>query len=195
MSLKATHSATTYRRLFRRLVTVALFVGAFLVAGDGFAVTGDLRKDPAELLEKYLSLDLKGARLDPMSWETVRPYIHWDDEPVWRHAVVITGYQLINDVKRWEVVSMLEVVIPVEFRVLGGMYWDTAAFLPEPHVEQVRFRIKAVGDRWRIFEPMLPPHIGQKWIINYVRQALLQETDPIRQATLGSLRDELTGAK
>lgn len=163
--------------------------------GDGLAVTGDLKKDPAELLHKYLALDLKGARLDPMAWETLKPYINWKEEPAWRHAVVVTGYQVIDDVTQWEILGPLEVVIPVEFRVLGGMYWDTAGFLVEGHVEQVRFRIKGVGDRWRIMEPMLPPHVGQKWIINYVRQAMLQETDPERLATLASLRDDLTGAK
>jgi len=166
-----------------------------LVGGDGLAVTGDLKKDPTELLDKYLSLDLKGARLDPMTWETLKPYINWKEEPVWRHAVVVIGYQLIDDVAQWEVIGPLEVVIPVEFRVLGGMYWDTAGFLAEAQVEQVRFRIKAIGDRWRIMEPILPPHVGQKWIINYVRQAMLQETDPDRLATLTSLRDDLARAR
>lgn len=185
-----------HRRVLRRLFTFAIFGGVLLLlAGDGFAVTGHLKKDPAELLEKYLSLDLKGARLDPMAWETLKPYINWSDEPVWRHAVVITGYQVIDDIKQWEVVSMLEVVIPVEFRVLGGMYWDTAAFLPESHVEQVRFRIRAVADRWRIVEPMLPPHVGQKYIVNYVRHAMLQETDPGHLAALGSLRSDLEKAQ
>jgi len=174
---------------------LALLAILVLVGGDGLAVTGDLKKDPTELLDKYLSLDLKGARLDPMTWETLKPYINWKEEPVWRHAVVVIGYQLIDDVAQWEVIGPLEVVIPVEFRVLGGMYWDTAGFLAEAQVEQVRFRIKAIGDRWRIMEPILPPHVGQKWIINYVRQAMLQETDPDRLATLTSLRDDLARAR
>jgi hypothetical protein len=168
---------------------------SILLVGDGGAVTGDLKKDPSEMLEKYLSLDLKGARLDPMLWETLKPYINWKEEPVWRHAVVVAGYRVIGDTTQWQVVNPLEVLIPVEFRVLGGMYWDSAGFVPEVHVEEVRYRIRAVKDRWRIIEPMLPPHVGQKWIINYVRQAMLQETDPERLAVLTSLRDDLAGAK
>ncbi len=166
-----------------------------MVAGDGGAVTGDLKKDPAEMLERYLSLDLKGARLDPMLWETLKPYIRWKEEPVWRHAIVVTGYRMKKDTADWEIISPLEVLIPVEFRVLGGMYWDSAGFVPEVHVEEVRYRIKAYGDRWRIAEPMLPPHVGQKWMINYVRQAMQQEADPERLATLTSLRDDLMRAQ
>lgn len=177
------------------LLILAVFLTLLVTWSDGLAQTYALNRDPVEVVKKYVSLDQKGVRLESRSWETLKPYVHWKEEPNWGHVMVTGGYKVIDDIKQWEVVSMLEVVIPVEFQVLGAMYWETAGFLPEKQVEQVKFRVKAVGGRWRIIEPLLPPHVGQQRMINYVRQAMLQETEPSRLATLTSLRDELQKAK
>jgi len=177
------------------LLALSLCLGLLAAAGDGLAFTGDLKKDPSLTIKAYLDLDMKGARLDAMSWETLRPYINWKREISWGIVDVIDGYEIVQDVKAWEVISILEVTIPVKFQVLGTMVWETASFIPEPHVEEVRFRVKAVGDRWRIMEPVLPPHVGQKRLINHVRQAMLQETDGGRLARLAELRDTLEKGK
>ena len=75
------------------------------------------------------------------------------------------------------------------------MYWETAGFLPDAIVEEIRFRVNGVLDRWRIMEPILPPHVGQKRMIGYVRQAMLQETDPSRLTKLTELLDALRKAQ
>jgi hypothetical protein len=166
-----------------------------LALSDGRAQTGSIAHDPTDMVDKYLELDVKGVRLDAISQEALAPYITWKDEPIWGRSVVITSYEVINDFKQWTVVSQAEAVIPVEYRVLGSVYWEKAFFLPEPRVERVGFRVKIVGDRWRIAEPILPPHIGQKRMINYVRQALLDEKDQAKAATLETLLDDLKKAK
>lgn len=176
------------KRMLPLLFLLAMASGA---ASDGLAFTGDLKKDPSLTVKAYLDLDMKGARLDAMSWETLKPYINWKREISWGIVDVIDGYEIVEDVKAWEIIDILEVVIPVKYRVLGTMDWDTASYTSEPHVEEVRFRVKAVGDRWRIMEPMLPPHVGQKRLINHVRHAMLQETDGGRLAKLAELRDSL----
>ena len=174
-----------------------LAIAAFLLAvpAEGRAQTGSIAHDPTEMVDKYLELDVKGVRLDAMSQEALAPYVAWEHEPVWGQAVVITQYEVINDFKQWTVISQGEVIIPVEYKVLGSVYWERASFLPEPKVERVGFRIKIVDDRWRIAEPMLPPHIGQKRMINYVRQAILDEKDQARTGTLETLLDDLKKAK
>jgi len=181
--------------LMRYALPLALCLGVVAFASDGLALTGDLKNDPADVVKKYLSLDKNGARLEALSWETLKPYITWREEPVWGHAVVISDFEVVDDIKQWEVVSRLEVVIPVGFRVLGAIYWETAAFLPEPQVEQVRFRVKAVKGLWRIVDPMMPPHVSQKRMVNHVREAILQETDKVRIAKLVELRDDLKKAR
>lgn len=173
------------------LVSLALF----LVPVPVLALTGDMKKDPTQMVKQYLMLDQNGARLDALSFETMKPYINWKDEPAWGHAVVISGYTMATEAKQWEVISDIEVVIPVTFRVLGLVYWETASFLPESGEIEVKFRIKGIKDRWRIVDPMLPPHVGQKRMINYVRQAMLDEKDSQRLATLTTLRDDLKNAK
>ena len=178
----------------RYTFSFALLLGLVLIASDGAARTGDLSKDPAGLVKVYLSLDSRGARLDSMSWESLRPYVNWKDEPAWGHMVVIESYEVIDDIKRWDVISNIEVLIPVEFRALGSVYWNTAGFLPEKQVEQVKFRIKAVNSRWKIMEPMLPPHVSQKRLINHVREAALEEADSVRRQTLETLAGDLRKA-
>jgi hypothetical protein len=174
---------------------VAVFLTLQVTWSEGLAQTYALTRDPVELVKKYVSLDQKGVRLESRSWETLKPYVHWKEEPAWGHVMVTGSYKVVEDIKQWEIVNMLEVVIPVEFQVLGAMYWETAGFLPEKRVEQVKFRVKEVGGRWRIIEPLLPPHVGQQRMINYVRQAMLQETEPSLLASLAALRDELQKAK
>jgi len=166
-----------------------------LVAADAGAQVGQIAHDPTDMLDKYLELDIKGVRLDPMSQEALASYTVWKSEPAWGQTVVVTDYAVINDLKQWTIISLSEVVIPVEYKVLGSVSWETAVFFAEPRTERVGFRIKIVGDRWRIAEPILPPHIGQKRMINYVRQAVLDEQEPTEAATLKVLLGDLKKAK
>ena len=166
-----------------------------LSAGDGLAQTGSLAHSPAEVVQRYLALDYKGARLDAMSVETVASYTSWHEEPTWGHAVVTRGFVVAEQYRQWEVIDRLEVVIPVTFQVIGSVYLETAGFVQEAETEEVRFRVKAVKNRWRIVEPMLPPHVGQKRMVNLVREAWVKETDPAKRNRLGTLQDELRKAK
>jgi hypothetical protein len=160
-----------------------------------FGQTGALTRDPAELVRKYLRLDMHGARLHPASVETQRPYIAWVDEPVWGHAVVIERFQVIDDLAQWEVRGNLDVVIPVEFTIVGSVYWQRAIFHAERQTERIGFHVKEVYGFWRIIEPLLPPHIGRKRLIQYVRQAMLEERDPHQQAVLDALLKDVRKAQ
>jgi hypothetical protein len=166
-----------------------------LLAGDGLAQSASLKHSPADVVKRYLALDHKGARLDAMSFETVASYTSWHDEPTWGHVVVTRGFVVAEQYRQWEVIDSLEVVIPVTFQVLGSVYMENAGFVQETKTEEVRFRVKAIKNRWRIVEPMLPPHVGQKRMVNFVREALLKETDPAKRDRLGVLQDELRKVK
>jgi len=166
-----------------------------LSAGDVLAQTGSLDHSPAEAVKRYLALDYKGARLDAMSVETVASYTSWHEEPTWGHVVVTRGFVVAEQYRQWEVIDRLEVVIPVTFQVIGSVYLETAGFVQGFGKEEVRFRVKAVKNRWRIVEPMLPPHVGQKRMVNVVREAWMKETDPMKRERLGALQDELRKVK
>jgi hypothetical protein len=168
-----------------------LILGLIVISSDGRAQTGALQKDPAILLKKYLELDNKGARLNSLSRESQKSYVGWEEEPVWGQFVVVSGYEVIEDFSQWNVKNNLDVVIPVEYNVLGSLYLEKAVFLSDPHVDRIGFRLKAVDGLWRVVEPIIPPHVGQKRILNYVKQAIVEETDGARLAQLTALRDEL----
>lgn len=176
--------------------TVVALVGGLLAgAGTAGALTGDIKHDPTEIIKKYAQLDYKGVRLDAASQAVLHPYVAWREEPAWGSVVVVSDYTVLGQTKEWDIISMLEARIPVEYRVLGTVYWDTASFLSDPGIERVGFLVKGRAMRWRIIEPQVPPHVGVTRMINFVRQAILDETDPAHLAKLTALREELEQAK
>lgn len=180
----------------RALTVIVLFtVTVSLVPFSSLALIGEVKKDPTDMLKQYVALDERGARLDAISFETLKPYIDWKEEPAWGHAVVISTATVIDDVKQWEILGPIDVFIPVEFRIVGLVYWDSVTFISEPHTELVKFHIKGIKDRWRIVDPILPPHVGLKRMINLVRQAIADEKDGTRLATLTALREDLGKTK
>src|SRR5689334_13106199 len=163
--------------------------------GVALAQTGGLSHSPTEIVKKYFELDQKGAKLDSLSFESLAPYRSWDSEPAWGKVIVIRAFSVAEHYRDWEVVNRLEVVIPVTFQVIGAVYLETAGFLPEASVEEIRVRVKSVKNRWRIIEPVLPPHVGQKRMINFVREALVKETEPTKRESLAALQSDLRKAK
>jgi hypothetical protein len=163
--------------------------------GVVWAQTGALSHSPAEIVKKYFELDQKGAKLDSNSFEALAPYRSWDTEPVWGKVIVIRAFSVAEHYRDWEIVDRLEVVIPVTFEVIGAVYLETAGFLPEASIEEIRVRVKSVKNRWRIIEPVLPPHVGQKRMINFVREALVKETEPTKRESLVVLQNDLRKAK
>ncbi|HEY6973103.1 MAG TPA: hypothetical protein VI359_02240 [Nitrospiraceae bacterium] len=161
----------------------------------GSAQTGSLSNSPTEVVKRYLGLDIKGARLESMSVDALQPYISWKEEPLWSRAVVTQDFMVAEDYRQWEVVDRMEVVIPVTFHVMGLVYFETAGFVSKPETEEVRFRVKAIKNRWKIVDPLLPPHVGQKRIVNFVREAWIKETDSEKRAALATLQEELRKAK
>lgn len=180
---------------WRRVVSLGLLLILVGASNDGLAQTGALDHPPTDIVQRYLTLDYKGVRLDAPGFDTLRPFIDWKEEPAWGHVVVIQSFKMQEDLKQWEIVNKLEVVIPVEFQVIGSVYMETGMFRPEVTIEHVHVRVKAVKNRWRIVEPILPPHVGIKRMINYVRQSTLEETDPGHRAILVSLQEDLRKAK
>ena len=168
--------------------------GGWLVPPLAISLTGDLTNDPADVIKKYLSLDHRGARLTAPSYESVRPYVAWEEEPVWEHFVVIREFSVNDDVTQWDIVSSTEAVIPVTFQVLGIVDWETATFVPEPREEVHAVRIRAVDNRWRMIEPMFPPHVGHKRVVNFVKDVALQERDARRIRVLDTLRTDVEKA-
>lgn len=185
---------TTSHRPPATIFFLLFLTGGWLVPPLAVGLTGDLTNDPADVIKKYLSLDHRGARLTASSYESVRPYVAWDEEPVWEHFVVIQEFSVNDDVTQWDIVSSTEAVIPVTFQVLGIVEWETATFVPKPGEEVHAVRIRAVDNRWRMIEPMFPPHVGHKRVMNFVKDVALHERDETRIRVLDALRADVEKA-
>ena len=144
-----------------------------------FAITGDLTNDPAKIVKKYLSLDKRGARLHAITSEVLTPYIAWTHEPAWGQIVVIEHVSMIqNDIRLWDVIQSCRSRHPGHLSCLGGHAMGNGHLLIRTsYMETMRFRVRAIDNHWQIVEPMLPPHVGKKRLMDHVRLAWLEETD------------------
>ena len=183
------------KRFFRCLCFAGVGLLGLWYPLETQAFTGDIKSDPSRLVDKYLSLDKRGARLVAHSQEVLEPYVSWTDEPAWGRIVVISKYHVIEDVAQWEVLTSTEVLIPVTFNVLGTVYWETATFLPESQVSLEYFHVKAIHERWRIVAPQLPPHVGRKRLVNFIRLSQLEEKQETKKMMLQYLREQLKQAR
>ena len=154
-----------------------------------------ITQDPTGILKKYLSLDKKGVRLEASTWEVVRPYVAWTDEPAWGQVVVISEFHVNENTFEWEIVSELEAKIPVTYDVLGIMNWDQVTFLKDHRQETHMFHIKAVYDRWQIVSPEIHPHVGRQRLMDFVRWAELQEADESKKIRFQRLHKQLKASK
>jgi hypothetical protein len=147
------------------------------------AQTSHMSHSPAEVVQKYVLLDNKGVlcRMEG------RAAVGKGDRHQW--------LSVPDDYRKWQIITPLEVVIPVEFKVLGAVYLDTAGFVPDPSVEEVRVKVKIFNSRWKIVDPMFPPHVGQRRMVNFVRQAMQEEKSETRREILAALQNELRKAK
>jgi len=157
--------------------------------------SGSLKRSPAEVVKRYVLLDQKGARLDAPSFDTLTPYINWKEEPAWGRVVVVEETSVPEDYRKWDILNNLEVVIPVTFHVRGAVYLENATFIPEDTTEEVRFHVKVVGNYWRIVSPIIPPHVGLKRMVSFVREAEANEQNKTHRTELASLIDSLRKAK
>lgn len=165
------------------------------LAQTGFSQVGSLRRSPVDIVKRYVRLDQKGARLDAMGIDVLAPYIDWKEEPAWDHVIVIQGVDVPEDYRKWEIIDNLDVIIPVTFQVRGSVNLKTVVFIPDERTEEVRFHVQAVQNSWRIIEPMIPPHIGLTRMMNFVREAGLQEKDDGQRDALAALESSLRKAK
>jgi hypothetical protein len=166
-----------------------------LASSQALAQSGSSDHPPTDIVKRYVLLDQKGARLDAMSYDTLLPYIDWRSEPAWGRVVVIQEATVPEDYRTWDVINKLEVIIPVTYRVLGSVYLETAVFVSDPTEEEVRFHVKADHSKWRILEPVIPPHVGIKRMVNFVREAQQHESDATKRSTLAALEESLRKAK
>ena len=181
----------------RTAVLINIILGLMILVSPRptSALMGDITNDPSKIVEKYLSLDSRGARLNARSFEALRPYIHWKEEPAWGSVVVISKYEVIEDVTQWTIINKLEALIPVTYQVVGYMNWETASFYAESHNEIQQFHIKEFENQWKIVAPLIRPHVGKNRLLDFVRLEKLNEVSEVKKAALRRLEEQLEKVK
>ncbi|MCM2357751.1 MAG: hypothetical protein NDI77_06355 [Geobacteraceae bacterium] len=159
----------------------------FLLLNTGIAIGST--EIPAEIVKRYCSADLNGARLSSNAYNAVRPLVYWNDEPGWDHSFVISGFDVIKSKKT----TNGEVIVEVTYNVIAILNGDE--LLTYNFVELVDFVLAKKGKEWRIVRPIVPPHVSATAAIENITNVLKTETDKGRVRELKHLVDRLEGIK
>jgi hypothetical protein len=152
-----------------------------------YAQSDDTPSTPVDVIKKYCSLDLGGARLDSKTWSKVAPLITWEDEPGWDAVVVVSGFRVGSPKETGS-----RTVIPVTFQVVGTLDGD-GPFVHGSRLETVSFELARSDSRWKIKQPVMPPHVSVSSISNNIRELIEavrnnSERKRTLEATLKDLR-------
>ena len=77
-------------------------IGVLILAPSTLqAFNRHIKEDPVNVLDKFLSLDKKGVRLEAASWQVLKSYVTWEEDIAWGQVVVISNFRIIEDVEKW----------------------------------------------------------------------------------------------
>lgn len=121
-------------------------------------------RDALKTLNRYLSLDRTGARLDQKRYGDMMVLVTWPEEPGWDSFVVISG----STIGRPQLTNG-KIASRVRYTVEGIMEGDTFHPIRTLDAEMAsRFAIGQPAEfvltrdsgGWKIESPQLPPHVG-----------------------------------
>jgi len=161
----------TVKAILRGSLLFVLLVSAVLTAGLEAAPGNKHRPGPKGVVKEYCRLDFEGARLSSETRSQVASLIAWEEERGWDQAVIVSKYRVTNVVVRGN-----HGTARVEFKVLGRLEGDEP-FIPGRRLEAVHFGLERTGDVWKIKNPIVPPHVSVRSMIQQLRGQIEQEKE------------------
>jgi hypothetical protein len=168
---------------------IACFVSfVLLIIGCSNVVIAD-EKSPEEIVKRYYMADFNGVRLHAGQDENIQQLIAWKHEPGWDYAFIVDKIS-IHNVKQ---LSADEVIIEVRYHIIG--IWQGEDFFEFDFNEVIDFVLMREGEKWKIIEPIFPPHISPSAAIKHLENLILTEgaENKIRAGNLTLVIERLKG--
>jgi hypothetical protein len=165
----------------RRISTILASFISILFIGAGAASGAPLPappQTPAQVVEEYCQLDLKGARLssDNPYVEKYFSLVTWEDEAGYDGADVAKECRVLSSK-----VSGGRAEVTTEYKILGTIEANTVR--RSPRTERVTFVLEKSGGKWKITRPLLPPHVSPSSLIANYWDLLKREQDQAYRKT------------
>lgn len=122
---------------------------------------------PRDLIEKYLSADFNGSRINNDTAAATAKNVTWTEEPPWEQVIIVGHYHVGKQKNRRHMAK-----VNVKFENLGELKGDI--FYPDTNVEEVTFGMVRSGGAWKIDRPILVPHISVSTAEKFVTSQLAQ---------------------
>ncbi|MCE5311748.1 MAG: hypothetical protein LLF86_01195 [Nitrospiraceae bacterium] len=166
-------------------VAVALFMIVFSFSSL-INISLGVEIGPEEVVKKYYTVDLEGARVDGKSYKAlVRPLIIWENEPGW-DFVFITKKAYISSIKKDANKASIEV------RYENAGFRNGEDVLSVDFIEVVSFTLIQKGGKWKIQAPLFYPHVSPVVLTRHYEQWLKKATD---KDTIQKIKNQLNVLK
>jgi hypothetical protein len=136
------------RRLcYLQLGVVVLALNVQLVAGASRTL------GPLDIVKRYCELDYDGARLKSESFPAMDKLQSWKVEPGWDQTIIVKSFTIKS-----HTIHGTSAVVSVEYALAGLL--DGEEFQSKPEIQSIDFKLKRIGDSWRITGPVITPHVS-----------------------------------
>lgn len=106
-----------------------------------------------DVLERYLSMDYGGARLDGRTSGPTFQLVGWYEEPGWDELTFVISYSITK-----ESVSDNEAKYIVQYKTAGRMMGEVIQM--DLKTEEVEFIMQKKQGVWLIMDPRIEPHVN-----------------------------------
>jgi len=145
---------------------------------------GKNASSPKAVVNRYCSLDFRGARLSSEGFPSMASLYTWEVEPGWDEAVVVKTFLI----KSYEIEGQ-RAIVRVQYARLGT--FGAESFDAEKKSEDITFNLIKQKGSWRITSPVIPPHVSPEAAIHNIEEIIQNEGEQSRQKwakALSSLR-------
>lgn len=135
---------------------------------------------PEKVVEEYVRKDAEGARLSSVKFREIGDLFMWEE----------AGFDVVIIIKRYEIKTLS---VESDMARIKVRYYELGEFSspdqwkPERAISTETFILKKDGNRWRIAEPEIFPHVLLDTMIENLERD--HERDPRDEGTLNILNE------
>jgi len=137
---------------------------------------------PKAVVDRYCSLDFRGARLSSEGFPSIGSLYTWEVEPGWDEAVVVKRFFI----KSYKIEGQ-RAAVRVQYLRLGTLGETFEPFETSKQSEDITFNLIKQKGSWQITSPVIPPHVSPEAAIDNIEEIIQNEGEQSRQKWANAL--------
>jgi len=137
-----------------KIILFSFFISILVFLNNLIANAHSEELNPEDIVKKYYTADINGARLSSNTYNIVKPLILWENEPGW-DIIFITRNAVITGKK---VIHNNEIHIEARYHIIGIIAGEQ--ILDLEFFEVINFILVKKDNTWKIKQPIFYPHVS-----------------------------------